>query len=298
MAADFDFTGKRIVMTGATDGIGLAAARVFAAGGAELTLVARDPGKVSATAAHLSSISPQRTAVQSVLADLSLQSEVRRASAEIAARHAQIDVLINNAGAMFNRRIITADGIELTWALNHLAPFLMTNLLLDRLKAAPAARVVTTASDAHWRGGAIPFDDINAERGYRGFTRYGQSKLANILFTRALGQRLLGTTVSASCYHPGLVATNFNRNNGPLMNLVMQAAKLVARTPQKGAETMVWLAGALEARSVNGGYFFDEHIGRSSVAAHDDEAATRLWRLSEQQVAASALPPASRAIPD
>ena len=228
-----------------------------------------------------------RSPVDIVAADLSLQSEVRLASAEIASRYPHIDILINNAGAMFTQRVVTADGIEMTWALNHLAPFLMTTLLLDCLRAAPAARIITTASDAHRRGGEIPFDDVNAERGYRGFTRYGQSKLANILFTRELARRLAGTGVTANCYHPGLVATQFNHNNGALMNLAMVAVQLIARKPEKGAETMIWLARSREAAGTTGVYFFDMHVGRSSAAAKDDDSARRLWELSERQVARS-----------
>jgi NAD(P)-dependent dehydrogenase (short-subunit alcohol dehydrogenase family) len=281
-----DITGKRIILTGGTDGIGLAAARALYGAGADLTLVARNAGKARIVANELARSG--RAPVDIVTADLSLQDDVRRASAEIAARYPRIDILVNNAGAMFNRRRLTADGIEMTWALNHLAPFLMTTLLLDTLRAAPAARIITTASDAHWRGGEIPFADINGERGYRGFTRYGQSKLANILFTRELARRLAGTGITANCYHPGLVATHFNRDNGFLMNLVMDGATLVARTPEKGAETMVWLARSLDVAGTTGAYFFDMRIGRASAASRDDDAARRLWALSERQIARSA----------
>jgi NAD(P)-dependent dehydrogenase (short-subunit alcohol dehydrogenase family) len=289
MDALADIAGKRIVITGATEGIGLAAARRFAGTGAALTLVARNREKAAAVAAALAAPSPASPAAEVVVADLSLQHEVRRAASELVARHPRIDILINNAGAMFSRRRVTADGIEMTWALNHLAPSLMTHLLLAPLRAAPAARIITTASDAHWRGGEIPFDDINAEHSrYRGFTRYGQSKLANILFTRELARRLADTGVTANCYHPGLVATHFNRNNGALMDLVMVGARLIARTPEKGAETMVWLAGSPDVAKTTGGYFFDMHIGRSSAAAKNDDSARRLWELSERQVAGSA----------
>jgi NAD(P)-dependent dehydrogenase (short-subunit alcohol dehydrogenase family) len=284
-----DVRAKRIVMTGATEGIGLAAARVLARARAALTFVARNRDKAAAVAAEIEDANEGRgERIDIVTADLLSQKDVRRAAAEIASRYTHVDILINNAGAMFTRRALTADGIERTWALNHLAPFLMTNLLIDRLRAAPAARIITTASDAHFRGGDIPFDDINAERGYRGFTRYGQSKLANILFTRELARRLAGTGVTANCYHPGLVATQFNRNNGALMDLVMRAAKFVSRTPEVGADTLVWLASSPDVATTSGGYFFDRGIGRSSAAAKNDETARRLWTLSERQVAGSA----------
>ena len=283
-----DVRAKRIVITGATEGIGLAAATVLAGARAALTLVARNRDKAAAVAAEIEDANQgQGAPIDIVVADLSLQGDVRRASAEIASRYPHVDILINNAGAMFTRRRLTADGIELSWALNHLAPFLMTNLLLDRLRAAPAARIITTASDSH-RGGDIPFDDINAERGYRGFTRYGQTKLANILFTRELARRLAGSGITANCFHPGFVATQFNRNNGRVMDLVMRAAKFIARTPEKGAETLIWLASSPDVAGMSGDYFFDKRIGRSSAAAKNDDTARRLWTLSEQQVAGSA----------
>ena len=142
---------------------------------------------------------------------------------------------------MYGRRQLTKDGIELTWAVNHLAPFLLSKLLLDRLKESAPARIITTASEAH-QGAHIPFDDLNAERSYRGFGRYGETKLANILFTTELARRLEGTGVTANCFHPGLVATGFNRNNGLLMDLGMTILRPVSRSPEKGAETLVWLA--------------------------------------------------------
>ena len=282
-----DVSGKRIVITGATNGIGLAAAKALAAGGAALTIVARSPERARGAVAGIEGIGRGGKPVDVVLADLSSQAEVRRAAAEIAARYPRIDVLVNNAGAMNTRRALTVDGIELTWAVNHLAPFLLTTLLLDRLKASAPARIITTSSDAH-SGAAIPFDDINAERGYRGFGRYGQSKFANILFTTELARRLAGTGVAANCYHPGFVATGFNRNNGPLMDVFMRIAALVARTPEKGAETLVWLAAAAEAAGTSGQYFVDMHATEPSAAAQSAESARRLWALSEEQVAASA----------
>ncbi|HEY5082828.1 MAG TPA: SDR family NAD(P)-dependent oxidoreductase [Bauldia sp.] len=281
-----DVSGKRMIVTGATDGIGRAAVRALAAAGAELTIVARNPAKARATVAEIAAARPGGQ-VDVVIADLSVQADVRRAAAEIAARYPRVDVLINNAGAMYSPRSVTADRIEMTWAVNHLAPFLLTTLLLDRLKASAPSRVVTTSSAAHI-GAIIPFDDLNAERGYRSFNRYGQTKLANILFTTGLARRVGGSGVTANCYHPGFVATRFNRNNGVLMSLGMMLAKPFARTPEKGAETLVWLATAPEAATMTGGYFFDRTLTTLSLAAQDTDWSERLWQISEEQVAASA----------
>ena len=222
--------------------------------------------------------------VDTLIADLASQAAVRKLAGEVLARYPRLDVLINNAGAMHARRQATEDGIELTWAVNHLAPFLLTALLLDRLKASAPARIVTTASAAH-QGARIPFDDLNAERAYRGFERYGQTKLANILFTSELARRLEGTGVTAISFHPGLVATGFNRNNGLMMDLGMTILRPVSRSPQKGAETLVWLATLPEHAIANGGYYFDMQQVTPSDAARDMDAARRLWEASEMQCA-------------
>src|SRR6266568_3806786 len=229
--------GKRVVMTGATNGIGLAAAKKLAASGARLAIVARNPQRAAEAASRIG------VDVDVLIADLSLQRDVRRVADEILQRYSEVDVLINNAGAMYSSRQLTADGIERTWAVNHLAPFLLTTLLLDRLTASAPARIITTSSAAHFSA-QVPFDDLNAERGYSnmGYARYGESKLANILFTFELAMRLKGTGVTANCFHPGFVATSFNYNNGILMRLGMAVGHLFARSPDKGAETLVWLA--------------------------------------------------------
>jgi len=202
------------------------------------------------------------------------------------ARYQRIDVLVNNAGAMYATRQLSEDGIELTWAVNHLAPFLLTNLLLERLKDSAPARIITTASGAHYRA-HIPFDDLQAEHSYTtmGFSRYGETKLANILFTRELARRLAGTGVTANCFHPGFVGTGFAHNNGWLMTVGMTIGRLFARSPEKGAETLVWLADSPHVSATTGAYFVDKRERRPSHAARDDEAARRLWDISEQQVA-------------
>jgi len=177
-------------------------------------------------------------------------------------------------------------GIELTWAVNHLAPFLLSKLLLHRLKESASAHIITTASQAH-QGAHIPFDDLNAERSYRGFVRYCETKLANILFTTELARRLDGTGVIANCFHPGFVATGFNRNNGMLMNLGMTILRPVARSPEKGAETLVWLATSPDVANVSGAYFFDQEQRPTSPEAQDTDTAKRLWEVSERQCAIS-----------
>ena len=276
--------GKRVVLTGGTSGIGLAAAIELARRGADLTLVARNQARAGEAVRRVSAGSTH-SAPDVLLADLASQSSIRQLAGELLARYPRIQVLVNNAGAIYARRQMSTDGIELTWAVNHLAPFLLTTLLLDRLKASRPARIVTTSSGAH-EGAHIPFDDLNAERswGGAGFTRYGETKLANVLFTVELARRLEGTGVTANAFHPGFVATGFNRNNGVLMRLGMAISRPFARSPQKGAESLVWLVDSEDASQLNGAYVFDSRSIQPSPAARDLEAARRLWQVSEGQV--------------
>jgi NAD(P)-dependent dehydrogenase (short-subunit alcohol dehydrogenase family) len=285
--------GKRVVITGATAGIGLAAATELGRRGAHLTIVARSWGRGHDAAARIAHESPHRQEPDVVLADLSSQAAVRRLAAELLDRYPRIDVLANNAGAVNSKRTTTEDGIELTWAVNHLAPFLLTTLLLDRLTGSAPARVVTTTSDAHM-GAHIPFDDFDAGTdSAKGFRRYGQTKLANILFTSELAHRIEGTGVTANCYHPGFVASNFNRNNGMRMRVAMTLARPFARSNERGADTLVWLADSATVSGQSGWYFVDRRLGKPSAAALDHVAAERLWDLSVRQVAASADPGAT-----
>jgi NAD(P)-dependent dehydrogenase (short-subunit alcohol dehydrogenase family) len=279
--------GKRVVLTGATNGIGLAAAEALAAHGAKLAIVARSEEKANEAVRRI--VQAGGTHVDVLYADLAAQASVRRLATEILDRYPTVDVLVNNAGAIFSTRGVTEDGIERTWALNHLAPFLLTTLLLDRLKQSAPARIITTSSDAH-TGATIPFDDLNTERGYplRGFRRYGETKLANILFTAELARRLEGTGVTANCFHPGLVATGFNRNNEGWMNVVMSAMRPFARSPRRGADTLVWLAESADVAGESGGYYLDRRRRSPSKAAQDVDAARRLWDVSSEQVHASA----------
>ena len=276
--------GKQVLITGATRGIGLAAAEALAARGANVAIVGRNATALRIAAARVTAAQRKAAAVDTLIADLASQAAVRKLAGEVLGRYPRLDVLINNAGAMYARRQVTEDGVELTWAVNHLAPFLLTTLLRERLQASAPARIVTTASAAH-QGVRIPFADLNAERSYPGFERYGQTKLANILFTRELARRLEGSGVTPTCFHPGLVATGFNRNNGLIMDLGMTILRPVSRSPQKGAETLVWLATLPQSALADGGYYFDKQQVTPSPEAQDMDTARRLWEVSEAQCA-------------
>jgi NAD(P)-dependent dehydrogenase (short-subunit alcohol dehydrogenase family) len=279
--------GKRVLMTGATNGIGLAAAEELARRGADIAVVARSPSRAGEAVARIQAAGGGGS-VDVLLADLSSQAAVRGLAAEVLERYERLDALANNAGAIYGSRQVTEDGIELTWAVNHLAPFLLTTLLLDRLRTSAPARIVTTSSDAHI-GARIPFENIDAQGSYGigGFPRYGETKLANILFTTELARRLQGSGVTANCFHPGFVASGFNRNNGLLMRLGMSLARPFARSTKKGAETLVWLLDSPDVSGETGGYFVDKRRVAPTAAAQDPEAARRLWELSEQQTRAA-----------
>ena len=273
--------GKRILITGATDGIGLAAAEALAAKGAKLALTARSEDKARAALEKIKAAAGGKADVDILSADLSSMAAVRKCAAEALSRYPRIDILVNNAGAMYPDRRLTKEGLEQTWAVNHLAVFLLTELLLERLKNSAPARIITTSSGAHRRADAIPFDDLNADRSYAEFPRYSETKLANVLFTRELARRLEGSGVCAACFHPGTVATGFGRDSTGFMRIGLWIARPVFRTPEKGAETLVWLCETPEVRS--GGYYLDLKETPISAAAQDDAAARRLWDVSVQQ---------------
>ena len=268
--------GKVVVISGGTSGIGEVAAERLAGLGARLVLVARDRARGEATLARLRARGPGVAHVAHY-ADLSLIADTKRVAAEIAAAEPRIDVLINNAGAMFGRRRVTADGLELTFATNHMSYFLLTHGLRDRLLASAPARVVNTSSAAHRRAD-LDFDDLQSTRGYRGFMAYSRSKLCNILYTRELARRSAGTGVTANCLHPGFVATRFGDASGGFFSYVVRASKPVfAISSEKGAETLVYLASSPEVATISGGYFYQCQLATPTRAAQDDAAARRLW---------------------
>jgi retinol dehydrogenase-12 len=265
-----------VVLTGATRGIGAAAAVQLARQGAELALVGRDPARVH-DAAQAARAARPGARVHEHVADLLVLDEVRGLAVELLATHPRIDVLANNAGAMFTARRLTADGLERTFALNHAAPFLLTALLQERLAADGAGRVVTTASDAH-RAGTLDLDDLQwATRPFGAMRVYGTTKLQNILFTRVLARRAAGTRVTATCLHPGVVRSGFGKNDGVLHRAALTTIGPLLRSPARGARSLVWLALAPEAAGLDGAYVVDERVRRPSAAAQDDVLAEALW---------------------
>ncbi len=270
--------GKTVVATGATSGIGEVAVTKLAEMGARIVLIARDAKRAAATLAKLEAAAPG-LGHRAHIADLSLIAEARRVGAEIAASEARIDVLINNAGAIFSNRRLTAEGLELTFALNHMAYFVLTEALRERLAGAPQARVVSTASAAH-RGAKLDFDDLQCAKGYSGFKAYGRSKLANILYTRELARRLAGSGVTANCLHPGLVATRFGDEAGGWTGRLFPFVKRFAIPPEQGAQTIIYLASSPEVAAVSGKYYDKQKVRKPSDAARDDQAAALLWERS------------------
>jgi NAD(P)-dependent dehydrogenase (short-subunit alcohol dehydrogenase family) len=286
--------GKVVVITGATSGLGRLAALRLAEMGARLVLVARDQMRAERTLAELRTTGPGQVH-GAYFADLSLIAEVKRVGAEIAAAEPRIDVLINNAGSIFGRRRVTADGLELTFATNHMAYFVLSYMLLDRLKASAPARIVNTASGAHF-GNRLDFDDLQMARDYRARIAYGRSKLCNILFTRELARRLAGTGITANCLHPGFVTTGLGQRDGLVFGTVMRIAMLFAGRPEPGAATIIYLASDPALDGVSGEYFRDCHPVQPSPQARDNADARRLWEESVRiavlgKAPASTVPP-------
>ena len=267
---------KTVVITGATSGIGEVAADRLGQKGARIVFVARDHERGQAALKHFQAIAGHDNhAVH--YADLSLVSEQKRVAELIAASEPEIDVLINNAGAMFSHRQMTSEGLEKTFALNHMSYFTMTNVLLPKLRS--GGRIVSTASDAH-KGNRLHFDDLQSEKSYSGFGVYGKSKLCNILFTRELATRLEGTGITANCLHPGFVATRFGDQSGGMMSGLIGIAKNFALTPEQGAQTIIYLASSPDVEGKSGGYYVKSHLAKPTREAQNDADAKRLWDIS------------------
>lgn len=274
--------GKVCMITGATSGIGLASAKALAQRGATTVIIGRNRDKTRRICARIKNATGN-PAIEYMIADLSSQQEIRKLADEFNSRYERLDVLVNNAGARFLSRDVTVDGYEMTFALNHLAPFLLTRMLLDRLKAAGNARIINVASEAH-RGALINFDDIQNEKNYFGKQAYAQSKLANILFTHELANRLKDCGITANAMEPGNVFTHFSSNNGWYSWAKHMTSALLARnlvSPQKASRTIIHLAASPDVANITGAYFTECRAARSSPESYNAESARLLWEISE-----------------
>ena len=270
--------GKTVVITGGTSGIGQIAAERLAQMGARIVLIARDKSRGEATLTRLHKRAPGLGHTVHY-ADLGRIPEMKSVAAEVAHKEPRIDVLINNAGAMFSSRRLTEDGLENTFALNHMAYFVVTEGLRERLLASSPARIINVSSAAH-QGARLDFDDLQSAKGYGSMKAYGRSKLCNILFTRELARRLHGTGVTANCLHPGFVATRFGDQSGGVISRLVGLAKRFAISPEKGAETIIYLASSAAVTETTGEYFYKCQPIRQSLAAGDERAALLLWERS------------------
>jgi NAD(P)-dependent dehydrogenase (short-subunit alcohol dehydrogenase family) len=275
--------GKTVLVTGGTGGIGKATAMGLARLGARVGITGRDRARAESAAADIRSASGN-LAVDVFVADMSSQAQVRRLAQEVLDAYPRLDVLVNNVGGFWNTRRITADGLEHTFALNHLAPFLLTNLLLDRLRASAPARIVTLSSGAQAMG-RIDFDDLQGERSFSGQRAYNQSKLANVTFTYELSRRLEGTGVTATVLHPGVVRTAFGAENpAGWQRAFLPVVRPFMKSPERGADTPIYLASAAEVAGVSGRYFANRKPKQSNKASYDIAVQARLWRVSAELV--------------
>ncbi len=285
---DNSMTGKVVLITGATSGIGRVTALALAQMGATVVVHGRSQEKAEYTVSLIKEETGSTT-VDFLLADLASLDEIRQMAETFRQRYDRLDVLVNNAGAVFLKRQKSTDGFEMTFAVNHLAYFLLTNLLLDLLvqtgEQQGEARIVSVSSDAHY-GTKIDFNELQSESLYSGWIAYGQSKLENILFTYELARRLQGTNVTANVLHPGFVATCFSMNN-PLMRPLMKLASLFAISPEEGAQTSIYLASSDEVKGVSGKYFYKCKPRKSSSTSRDEETQRHLWEVSEELVGLS-----------
>jgi retinol dehydrogenase 14 len=283
MTAHRSMTGKTVLITGGTGGIGRATAVALASLGARIGITGRDRGRAEAAAAEIAK-EAGNPAIDVFVADMSSQAEVRRLAAEVLASYPRLDVLVNNVGGFWSHRHLTADGLERTFALNHLAPFLLTSLLLARLRSSAPARIVTVASAAQGMG-RIDFDDLMGAERYSGQSAYNQSKLANVMFTYELARRIDGAGVTATVLHPGMTNTAFSAEDpsrvfAPLVALM----RPFMRSPARGAQTTVYLASSPDAAGITGRYFADSAPKDSNSSSHDRAITTRLWDVSAHLV--------------
>jgi NAD(P)-dependent dehydrogenase (short-subunit alcohol dehydrogenase family) len=280
-----DTAGRVVVITGASSGIGAAAAQALGRRGATVVPLGRSPERLAEVADRVRR--GGGVAAEPVRADFASMEEVRRAARELLERHDEIHVLVNNAGLVMGRRELTRDGFETTFAVNHLAPFLLTNLLVDRLRASAPARIVTTSSDAH-ASGRIEFADLNGERSWSLWSSYCNSKLSNILFTRELARKLRGDRITANCLHPGVIRTRLGRSTTGPVGIGWRLIRPFFGSPKRGAATIVHLAADADVQGATGGYFVRSRRKRPAPAALDDATARRLWEVSERMVGLAA----------
>lgn len=275
--------GKQCLITGGTNGIGLIAARELARQGAHVVIVGRNPEKTAHTVEFMRQTTGNPN-ISSLIGDMSSMADVRRVAREYAASHSRLDVLLNNAGAFFGKRLVTKDGYEMTFALNHLGYYTLTRDLLDLLKRSAPSRVVNVTSEGH-RLGRVNFDDLMGEKRYGAQRAYTQSKLANIMFTHELAWRLQGTGVTSNCVHPGIVATNFAKEHPTgFMSFLIDLFDPLMLTPEQGADTLIWLSSSPEVEGVTGKYFYKRKERRPKSQARNPMECSRLWEVSEQLV--------------
>ncbi|MDZ7844933.1 MAG: SDR family oxidoreductase [Anaerolineales bacterium] len=272
--------GKVCLVTGATSGIGEVTALELARRGGTVVVVSRSPRKCRETVNTIKQ-QTENEQVSYLAADLSSQEEIRQLAADFQSRHQRLDVLVNNAGSLFWERKESADGIEMTFALNHLNYFLLTNLLLDTLKASEPSRIINVSSGAH-RGQKLNLDNLELKEDYSPMKAYGRSKLANLYFTYQLARRLTDGGVTINALHPGLVSTNFAREGKSWLRFIMPLVQVFAKSPQEGAETSVYLAASPRVEGVSGKYFQDKEMVSSSAVSYDQETAERLWEISAE----------------
>ena len=270
--------GKVCLVTGATDGIGKVSAQVLAKMGAKVIIVGRNPEKSAAVLAELRSSSGSEN-IDLLMADLAVMKEVRDLAEQVISRYDRLDVLLNNAGGYFAKYEITSDGLEMTFALNHMSYFLLTNKLMGLLKSSVPARIVNVSSDAHY-GVDIEFDNLNGEQDYKAWKAYQKSKLANVLFTYELLKKV-PADITVNCLHPGFVATNFGNNNGGFVSPILKIAKWIsAIEPEDGAKTSIFLCSSSEVEEVSGKYFFKCKPKTSSQESRNKDTGKRLWQIS------------------